>query len=40
MFESYVKISRYCTDNSDIDVNALFESYVKISRYCTAYKGG
>ena len=34
-FESYVKISRYCTDNNEeVDINP-FESYVKISRYCT-----
>ena len=35
MFESYVKISRYCTNDSDEVLTSEFESYVKISRYCT-----
>ncbi len=38
-FESYVKISRYCTENHIRNQNSLFESYVKISRYCTVQIG-
>ncbi len=35
MFESYVKISRYCTLTMENKEMIKFESYVKISRYCT-----
>ncbi len=34
-FESYVKISRYCTNHFLLIKSIGFESYVKISRYCT-----
>ncbi len=34
-FESYVKISRYCTKELCVISPWQFESYVKISRYCT-----